>query len=170
MRDLICKRCLTKVGEEQSVKATKPKKVKLCQDCKSKSLEEHKKVLIERNKSVEMSKSVSERMKLNNPMLNEETRAKVSETMKKEYELGNIVSTFSDPEKLKQIKAKWKLSDGGREAISKRMTDSNPMRDEKSKAKMVATFKNKIESGEIVYKNGIEHHLWKGNRGFKESK
>ena len=40
------------------------------------------------------------------------------------------------------------------------------MQNEESKSKMIATFKNKIKSGEIKYKRGKEHHLYKGNRSF----
>lgn len=46
------------------------------------------------------------------------------------------------------------------------MQNFNPMRNEQSKCKMIATLKDRINSGEIVYKRGKEHHLYKGNRSF----
>jgi len=49
---------------------------------------------------------------------------------------------------------------------SKRMKIDNPMFDKKTRNKVSVTFKEKIRNGEIKYKHGKEHHLYKGNRGF----
>lgn len=51
-----------------------------------------------------------------------------------------------------------------REEMSNRMKINNPMFDKKVKEKARHTFKEKIKNGEITYKKGKEHHLYKGNR------
>jgi len=46
----------------------------------------------------------------------------------------------------------------------KRMLENNPMKRPEISEKVSQIFKEKIESGEITYKKGACHHLWKGNR------
>ena len=48
--------------------------------------------------------------------------------------------------------------------ISKKMKENNPMKNSEVSAKVSSTLKAKIASGELVYKSGNEHHLYKGNR------
>lgn len=168
-RDLICKRCLIKVGSETTIKTVEPKKVKLCASCKKVSLAQQKKKLIDRNKSIKIKEKNSKRMKDNNPMFNEKTRKKVSSTLKKEYKSGNLKSCFSDPKKLSEIKAKWKISDSGRKSISDNMKINNPMFDKECVKRKDKTFNAKVKSGEIKYKKGKDHHLWKGNRSFSDT-
>lgn len=165
-RDLLCKRCRTKVGEETTKKTDKPKLSKLCEPCtldwKRETAENNR----QRNISPEFRQKVSDRMKSHNPMYKNEIRNKVSKTMSDQFKSGERVSPFSDPEKMKQIKANWKITDDGRKRISDRMKESNPMKNPDIVNKMLSTVKRKVASGEIVYKKGKEHHLWKGNRGF----
>lgn len=52
----------------------------------------------------------------------------------------------------------------GKGKIIKRMIESNPMMDPTVAAKVRTTKRNRIESGELTYKSGMSHHLWKGNR------
>ena len=57
------------------------------------------------------------------------------------------------------IEESWKES-------SIRMTKNNPMFNPIIRKKVSLTFRKKIKNGEIKYKNGKDHHLYKGNRGF----
>lgn len=169
IRDILCKRCKQKISEEETVKTITPKLGKLCVLCKQVSLEKHKQMLSERNKNEKIRKINSNRLNNNNPMQNKDTRIKVSNTLKEKYICGQIVSSFSNPEKLKEIRKKWKITPEGSKSISDRMKLNNPMSNEITKQKMVATFKQKVKSGEIVYKHGPEHHLWQGNRSFADT-
>lgn len=45
-----------------------------------------------------------------------------------------------------------------------RMKQNNPMYNRDIRNKASATFKERVSKGEIKYKHGQEHHLWKGNR------
>ena len=51
-----------------------------------------------------------------------------------------------------------------RKEMSDRMKINNPMRNKDISKKVSDTFKRKIKNGEIKYKNGKDHHLYKGNR------
>lgn len=50
--------------------------------------------------------------------------------------------------------------------ISRRMRVNNPMFNAETRKKVASTFKRKILTGELTFKRGSEHHLWKGHRGF----
>lgn len=169
IRDILCKRCNQKIGDEETIKTVTPRLGKLCDICKKQSLELHKQILVERNQNEKIRKLNSKRMINENPMQNQVTKNKVSETMKEKYKNGELQSAFSDPEKLVKIKEKWKISDEGRRKISDRMKLQNPMQNKETKEKMVQTFKERVKSGEIVYKHGPDHHLWKGNRTFADT-
>jgi len=169
IRKLICKRCLAVVGTKESFKSVIPKKTKLCDTCKSISLKLNLKVLLERNTGDKLRKLNSNRLKKENPMFSKEIKDKVSSTLKRRYKNGEITSAFSDPEKLRSIKSKWKITDNGRKILSDRMIINNPMSNDHSKRKMSSTFKRKILLGEILYKHGPDHHLWKGNRRFSDT-
>lgn len=111
----------------------------------------------------------SERMKTKNPMFSDQTKQKVSQTLKLGYQTGKFKSCFSDPIRLAKVKENWKITPEGSRSISERMKKKNPMCVQKYKDKMVETFRTKIKNGLIVYKRGIDHHLWKGNRTFADS-
>jgi len=51
-----------------------------------------------------------------------------------------------------------------REEMSERMKVNNPMFRKDVRNKVAKTFKEKIKKGEIKYKTGKDHHLYKGNR------
>ena len=169
IRDLICKRCEKIVGQEESKKATKPKKVKLCTKCKEVSLLAQKLNLQERNTNQELRAANSERMKSQNPMHDSSICDKVSKTLKVKYDKGELKSTFQDSEKLTEIKAKWKITEDGRKRLSDRMKLDNPRFNPESSRKSSETFKERVKSGQIVFKHGPEHHLWKGNRSFSDT-
>lgn len=91
--------------------------------------------LIKRNKSKELREKNSKRMRENNP---------------------NFVDGKKKEEKPKMTKQEVA------ELNSKRMKENNPMWNEDVVNKMKETTKNRIESGDIIYKKGEEHHLYKG--------
>lgn len=51
-----------------------------------------------------------------------------------------------------------------RQEASDRMINNNPTASEDVRNKISETLKNKSKKGEIIYKKGKDHHLWKGNR------
>lgn len=161
-KDVFCKRCFVKYAE---VDASKRPPNKLCPKCKEESLKKHREVLLNRNKSKEQRESASKNMSENNPMFQKDVREKVSKTTKKQFENGERKSRFQDPEKLKEILAKkGPMSEEARKDASNRMKEKNPMFDKKTRDRATKVFNDKIKSGDIVYKKGPEHHLWKGNR------
>lgn len=165
-RDLICKRCLVKIGEETTKRTTKPKKVKLCIECKKKSLDLQKEILLKRNQSKNLRNKNSQRMKNKNPMHNVDLKNQRLDTIIEKDSRGEIKWAFRNPEKLKKIKENWAITEKGRSKLSKQMQNKNPMHNKICKDKMITTLKQRIQSGQIVYKKGKDHHLWKGNRGF----
>lgn len=48
--------------------------------------------------------------------------------------------------------------------ISERMRLNNPMKKEEVRAKVSKTIRERIESKELVYVSGKDHHLWRGER------
>lgn len=65
---------------------------------------------------------------------------------------------------------KPKLSQAqGSKITSERMKTNNPMKNPDVVSRMRSTVKKRVESGEIAYKKGPEHHLWKGNRDFNNT-
>lgn len=165
-RDVLCRKCGQKKGEIESKRATKPKySATFCETCHK----EYVVLLKERNRSVEVRNAASERMKKNNPMQREEVAQKVSKTNKEKYRTGERISSFQDPVKMKEIRSKWNITTEGRQRISKRMLKNNPMKQPDAVQKSILTKKKHIQSGELVYKHGSEHHLWKGNGSFSEA-
>lgn len=136
----------------------------LCVACK----EEFKKNLIARNKSTRIRDIVSKNMLEHNPVKDLATREKISDTLKLKYNNGELISCFQIPEKMKEIRSLWKITDAGRVKLSESMSANNPMKNQSSKHKRTETFNERIKNGEIVYKHGAEHHLWKGNRIFSD--
>lgn len=165
-RNLLCKRCLIKVGQEITKLTNKPKLVKLCDNCKKESLKQHSITLLKRNQSSELRIKNSERMIKYNPMKNLSSLKKMRETIKEKDKRGEINWAFKNPEQLKKIRQHWKITESGRQKLSDRMKKFNPMFNPSYKEKAIKTFKNKVKNGEIKYKKGKDHHLWKGNRGF----
>ena len=156
----VCSVCITvwRVEEMKSTQGYDKSEYRLCESC--------------------LSRKHSERMRENNPMFNQETRDKVSETLK--------TSLYSIPTS-KRIKDLWKdvsyreyMSycskknyDAGlyqnfkhipteldRENISRRMKENNPMFNQETRDKVSNTRKSR----KYEYKRGKEHHLYKGTR------
>src|ERR1035437_1632027 len=155
--DLLCKSCRYKIGETERVKY-KPFVIsrKLCDSCRI--------LAFQKNNENQRLKMLS-----HNPVRNKSVRNKISETLKEKYISGEIKSPFQDKEKLKIIHEKRKrigLSAQGIKILSERMSKNNPMFDKGVSSKVGSTIKRKVKSGEIVYKRGHEHCLYKGTRTF----
>lgn len=95
----------------------------------------------------------SKRMQERNPMHKAECRARVASTVTGKK------TNVEDYRELKNLKPRMT-----REDMSRAMKLKNPMNKPASKQKMMATMRFKIDSGDIAYKRGKDHHLWKGNR------
>jgi 5-methylcytosine-specific restriction endonuclease McrA len=80
-----------------------------------------------------MKQSFSEAMKTKNPMFNEETRKKVSETRREKFRNGSLSPTV--------------FSESVRSAISKRMTERNPMTLNPSKNRTAQPIRIHFEDG-----------------------
>lgn len=117
---------------------------------------------------MEYSKNLNrQRMLTNNPMADETVRNRVSNTLKKRYKLGEIKSAFQDKEKLKIIQLlRGPIRPHKIEEMSLRMKINNPMKNVNIRRKVSDTIHRKISSGEITYKRGHEHILYKGTRNF----
>ena len=145
-----CKNCGVHIETLQKYKTIHIQETiyKLCNDCLNKKKEEN-------------YKQSSERMKKDNPMFNEETKAKVSNTLRNNYikkcnELGiEPCKPYIRPE-VPETK----------EELSKRMKENNPMFNKEAVEKMKNTLQEHIADGTIKYKKGSEHWLWKGGREF----
>lgn len=153
----VCRRCGCETGKLQRKIASKVKiidKRKLCDFC--------------RNEAIELSKETNrKRMLENNPVKQQSTRDKISNTLKQKYKTGEISSPFLDPIKLKEIHLKRKgLSSEGSVIISRRMKTENPMFSVEVRKRVSDTINRRIKSGELVYKRGHIHHLYKGTRTF----
>lgn len=118
----------------------------VCEDCKNEN-------------SIKNRENSSKRMKEHNPMFDKETAKKVGDTERRQY-LEKCKELGITP-KPRQIRKEIKETP---EETAKRMHEHNPMYNEKTKRKARETLQNKIASGELIYKRGSEHHLWKGNR------
>ncbi len=70
--------------------------------------------------------------------------------------------------KLNNIEEKEQRDIQNRQNLSKRMKENNPMSNQDSVEKMKNTIRRKIENGELNYKTGSEHWLYKGNRTFSK--
>lgn len=173
---IVCEKCgkVLKVVEKKKTGGVKDTLAEgVCEECKEKTRLES-----------------SKRMKEDNPMFDMDTRVKVS--MTKSAKMGGKILTEEETrdklikrdlyvpvpkevkEKPKEKPKKEKVKRIPRkketlEETSLRMRLHNPMFNPETRAKVSATFKRKIASGEIVYKKGPEHHLWKGNRTFNKA-
>lgn len=117
----------------------------VCEECKQKAYHES-----------------SERMKLYNPMFNEECKSKSIDTRKQNY-LELCEKEGRTPYVRKDAKGETK------EMMKERMRLNNPMFNPEIRKKVSETIKHKIASGEITYLKGPENPLWKGNRIFNKS-
>lgn len=138
---IVCKHCgsIIEVVTKNVTRTAEELKIGVCDDCKS-NLAEYR----------------SQSMKLNNPsydkkLTEEEYLQKVKE--RNEYN--------SEENKTKRREVFLQKS-------RERMIANNPMFNPESVLKMRKTFKERIDSGEIVYKKGLNHHLYKGNRNFNK--
>jgi hypothetical protein len=149
----LCRRCGNQTGtleKENSKKDSIIDKNRYCNDCVEK-YRQHR----------------DDRMKNHNPVKQQSTRDKISNTLKRKYKTGEISSPFLDAIKLKEIHSKRKgLSNEGSAIISRRMKTKNPMFDAKIRKRVSVTINERIKSGKLVYKKGHFHHLYKGTRTF----
>lgn len=148
---IVCEKCgkILKVVEKKKTGGVKDTLAEgVCEECKEKTRLES-----------------SKRMKEDNPMFNIDTRIKVS--MTKSAQMGGKLLTEEETRE-KLTKRDQHISETPEET-SLRMKLYNPMFSLVTRAKVSDTFKEKISNGEIVYKKGPEHHLWKGNRTFNKA-
>ena len=154
---VVCPRCGLEIKIVQRKKKFVDKIVSgtLCSICKETALVNMR----AREQSVERTTANSRRMETNNPMsASAATRAKMVSTKTgitknpKDYE---ILRKFRKIETPAETSCRMKLN--------------NPMHDTQTVDAMKATIAANIESGDLVYKRGVDHHLWKGNRDFNNS-
>ena len=154
-QSVICKDCgkIIEIREKNKNNRTLDIVYELCDDCKFKHKEKFK---------LEASK----RMTNNNPMKDKRVANKMAESLHKHHiekwifegkQIKPITHTKSNDEKETPLETKM------------RMTLQNPMFRKETREKMSETLKEKIANGEIIYKKGKEHPLWKGNRNFNKS-
>jgi 5-methylcytosine-specific restriction endonuclease McrA len=130
-----------------------------------------KNAIIDKNRYCSKCVKISEekckhRMINNNPMFNDDLKKRHSILFKERYKTGEMKSPFQDPEKLKIIRSKSILTESGRERLRNKMVIRNPMFNPEVARKMANTIQSRILSGELVYKKGHTHHLYKGTRTF----
>lgn len=169
-RDILCYRCHAVVGVQKFHNSTPKVGRKLCQVCKQlaekKRIEEASIRLKKYNKTNLARRRASNRMLNNNPAKRIDIKEKISNTLKRKYATGELISAFQDPKKLKEIRSKLVLTDAGRLRLSEKMRKNNPAKQQKVRDKITKTIRRKIQAGELIYKSGNEHWLWKGNRSF----
>jgi hypothetical protein len=145
----LCRRCGNQTGtieKESSKKDAIIDKRRYCYECVKKS---------------------KDRMRNDNPAKRPEIKEKISRTLKQKYSSKEISSPFLDPFKLKEIQSLRRgLSEKGSESIRQHMRHQNPMFSDTIKKRAMATVKKKILTGEITYKRGHDHPLYKGTRTF----
>lgn len=152
---VICRECGKTIETREKKKTPRTLNIvcELCDDCKTKHKEKFK-------------NEASERMKNNNPMKNKDVANKMGKTQRQHY----IDKCISEGKPIKPIAHK-KLCDEKEAPIETkmRMMVHNPMFKKETREKVSKTVKEKIANGEITYKKGKEHPLWKGNRNFNKS-
>ena len=165
--DLLCWRCGRKIDKTIRRRGNMPVVGrKLCFNCQAASLA----LLVRRNKSKKFRDFNSKRMKKNNPMYDSSIVSRCIKTKREDFRSGKTISTFCYPEKLKKILALIPpLSKKNKKLFSERMKKNNPMFNPKTVEKVKKTQKKLRQEGKIVFKNGPEHHLWRGNRDFNNS-
>ncbi len=127
----------------------------LCKQCREDAILKMR----ERERSESRRLKNSKRMKDANPMsISPITRAKVISTK---------TGIEKDPKDYEVLK-KFRKTET-REELSERMKRDNPMHNKESVEKMKSTIARRIKDGQLIYKRGPTHHLWKGNRDFNNS-
>ena len=150
-----CKRCLTFIKNSEVKTLHSEKRYNLlCKKCSSKGLERRNKKLVKFNRTLKQRKIVSKRMSKNNPMKSLECREKVSKSIKSLYDLGILISPFTNPKNREH----GSMSLEARKRLSTNMKIRNPMFNEKVVTKSV---KNREGT---VFPKGEKHGNWKGNR------
>jgi len=138
-RSVICPKCHKEIRKEEIKLSwrTKPFKVNKgqCKDCKE-EVRLQSGIVREQKKEARNEKRRAERALL-----------KEQRTIKRR----------EDSERRKKIFS---------EKASLRMKANNPMFKKETRLKVSQTLRKKIQNGDIKYKKGVIHHLWKGNRGF----
>jgi len=87
----------------------------------------------------------------NNPMKNPATSKKQGETLRESFASGELEELRAKVKISGTANLlKWNSSDEGRQAVSQRMTENNPMDNPESAAKMGATMHQKWENGELT--------------------
>ena len=154
---LLCNKCHTKYGEVERkrprIGQTAVVSTTQCPSCHADSIERMR----VRERSPERRQHNSSRMKVNNPMFNAETRAKVASTNSGEEK---DVADYIIPRKNIYVRKETK------EEMVERMKTNNPVFNPSVREKIRTTIKERIASGELVYNRGPTHHLWRGNRDF----
>lgn len=152
IKDVYCPKCdkVTSKVEKKATRGTNRIPGKVCDDCKKKS-----------------SALKSKKMKENNPMKKQEVKEKATATLKERIESGEVVYK-KGVEHHRHGVPPAPLSEEARLRFSRRMTENNPMKRQEVKEKVANTRKERAKSGEIVYKRGPEHHLWKGGSKYKQ--
>ena len=156
LQKTLCFSCDAVISESDNPRARKSsiKGRTLCPECRSAHVES----MAKRNKSQETRNANSLRMTLQNPMSDPVVRAKVAST---------ISGTRKTAEEY--LIAKKDIPRETKEQTSERMKLKNPMSIPLARASASKTMKERIELGEITYKKGPDHHLWKGNRDFNNT-
>jgi hypothetical protein len=160
-----CKKTLSEFWTEKRTNRKSEKPGKVCDECKKRNSEIRSKVMSNVNKSSLMRQKNSKRMLSQNPAKSESVRKKISETLKQRYSEGELSSPFSDPEVIKNRKIYHPTSEDRRK-MSNRMIENNPMKNPEVVQKVRTTIQEKIKKGELQYKRGRDHHLWRGGSDF----
>lgn len=174
-QETYCYRCGKTIEVKERKKRTSIKtrlaSKKLCSECLLDFKKQRRAEFSIMNKSKRMRDLVSRRMTDKNPMLQAESRNKVSSTMKIKYAKGEIVSPFAGLviKKKAQENSKNGITDETRQATSDRMKKSNPMFREEVRDQVKATLTRKYANGEIPRITGHNHWLWKGTSSFNKT-
>lgn len=162
-REVRCSRCggLIKLETLHNSYQLKPIRYEVCDSCKQ-AYEQEK---IEKRKQEKIEKRKQEKQ------TREENRIKEQEVICKNC--GKLIRKKETKTYFKN-KYKYEICDSCRvlrkeelkEQYSKRMKENNPMYSIETRNKVGDTIKRKIENGELSYKQGVEHHLFKGLRPF----
>ena len=152
---VICKDCnkVIEVREKNKTKEIPHVVYGLCDDCKLK----HKEVF---------KRTASERMKKNNPMKDKKIAQKMGDAIHAKY-IERCEKEGVTP-KVRQI-TRYDEEKETPLHLKMRMMAHNPMFDEEVKKRASMTLRERIKNGEIIYKKGKDHPLWKGNRNFNKS-
>lgn len=152
----LCPKCGRIKGVEKKSKIRKQtiNSTTICQTCRQEALA----AMAQRSRSLELRQKNSIRMKKYNPMYEAVVRAKAAAT-----------ATGKETNVEEYLAIKKHKRKETKEETSERMKNHNPMFDPDVKKKSMQTKKDRLANGEIVYKRGQEHHLWRGNRDFNNS-